>query len=122
MDIKKKILVAEDVQKLSNMLVRNLERVGYDAISSQDGIDALTKAKEFRPDIIILDILMPKKDGIEVIRELKADPDLRDIPIIVLSCRDQLYQIREGLEAGAAEYFTKPVFFDDISKKILELL
>lgn len=121
MGIKKKILIAEDVEKLSNMLVRTFKRIGYETIASFDGIDALAKAKNFHPDIIILDILMPKKDGIEVIHELKADPELQDIPVIVLSCRDQLYQIREGLEAGAAEYFTKPVFTDEIIKKVIEL-
>jgi two-component system response regulator VicR len=121
MGIKKKILIAEDVKKISNMLVRTFKRIGYETIQSFDGIDALAKAKNSHPNIIILDILMPKKDGIEVIHELKADPELQDIPVIILSCRDQLYQIREGLEAGAAEYFTKPVFTDEIIKKVIEL-
>lgn len=118
----RKILIAEDAKGISEYLVKAFERIGFDVATAIDGIEALKKIRKNKPDVILLDILMPKKSGIEVLKDIKADADLRAIPVVILSCRDSSHQIREALEAGAAEYITKPEFTEDIVSKVNRVL
>jgi len=82
----------------------------------------LTAALAAPPDLILLDILMPEIDGLEVCRRLKADPTLRHIPVIFLSAKGQELEVETGLEAGAVEYILKPFSPDQLNKKITDLL
>jgi CheY-like chemotaxis protein len=109
----KRVLVVDDDRVIQQLLEVNLELEGYQvAGTASDGQEAIAMAAELKPDLILLDIMMPKMDGLEVCRHLKADPKLSKIPIVLLSARAQDMDIREGLEIGADAYLTKP--FDPV--------
>lgn len=105
----KKILVADDEPDILEIIHYNLTREGYEVTTAKDGDDALVKIKAFKPDLIILDIMMPKKNGIQVCEILRAQPMYRDTLIIFLTAlSDENSQIR-GLETGADDYISKPI-------------
>lgn len=103
------ILIADDNEANRDILARRLEAQGYDLIMAADGEEALATAREKLPDLILLDIMMPKMDGLEVCRRLKGDKDLPFIPIILVTARADTKDIVAGLEIGGDEYLTKPV-------------
>jgi class 3 adenylate cyclase len=92
-----------------DILQTRLASHGYETVTASDGEEALAIAKEKQPDLILLDIMMPKKDGLEVCRELKRDPTLPFMPIILVTAKSESKDIVAGLEAGGDEYLTKPV-------------
>jgi two-component system, OmpR family, alkaline phosphatase synthesis response regulator PhoP len=105
----KKVLVADDEPDILEIIQYNLNKEGYEVLTAKDGDDALTKVKTFKPDLIILDIMMPKKTGIQVCEILRAQPAYGDTLIIFLTAlSDEGSQIR-GLETGADDYITKPI-------------
>lgn len=105
----KKILIADDEPDILEIIQYNLEREGYDAITAKDGDDALVKAKQVQPDLIILDIMMPKKNGVEVCEILRSQPAFKNTLIIFLTAlSDEASHIR-GLETGADDYVSKPI-------------
>ena len=110
MDAKgKKILIADDEPDILEVLQYNLVREGYDVITAKDGDDALIKAKLSHPDLIILDIMMPKKSGVEVCEILRTQPIFHDTLILMLTAlSDEGFHIK-GLESGADDYVNKPV-------------
>ena len=110
MDAKgKKILVADDEPDILEVLQYNLTREGYDVITAKDGDDALNKAKTGRPDLIILDIMMPRKSGMEVCEILRSQPAFHETLILMLTAlNDEGFHIK-GLENGADDYVNKPV-------------
>jgi adenylate cyclase len=103
------ILIADDSETNRDILARRLEAHGYDLIMAVDGEEALACAREKLPDLILLDIMMPKMDGLAVCRHLKTDKTLPFIPIILVTARADSKDIVMGLEMGADEYLTKPV-------------
>jgi adenylate cyclase len=103
------ILVADDNPANVDIFRTRLSAHGYDIISAGDGEEALRRARESRPDLIVLDIMMPKMNGIEVCRAIKADRSLPYIPIILVTARTDPKDVVAGLEAGAEEYLTKPI-------------
>ncbi|HVL88787.1 MAG TPA: response regulator [Actinomycetota bacterium] len=118
----KKVLVVDDDRVIQQLLVVNLELEGYEVDTASDGEQALAKIASVDPDIVLLDIMMPKYDGWEVCRRAKADPTTAHIPIIFLSARAQDLDVRRGYEIGVAAYMTKP--FDplelmDVVKRVL---
>ena len=109
----KRVLVVDDDRVIQQLLEVNLELEGYQvAGTASDGREAIELAGRLKPDLILLDIMMPKMDGLEVCRHLKSDPALAKIPVVLLSARAQDMDIREGLEIGADAYLTKP--FDPV--------
>lgn len=104
-----RILIVDDNPMNVDILQTRLASHGYETITAGDGEEALAKAREKLPDLILLDIMMPKKDGIEVCRELKSDPTLPFMPIILVTAKAESKDIVAGLEAGGDEYLTKPV-------------
>ena len=109
----KRVLVVDDDRVIQQLLEVNLELEGYVvAGTAADGQQALDMAAKLKPDLILLDIMMPKMDGLEVCRRLKDDPKLAKIPVILLSARAQDFDVREGLDIGADAYLTKP--FDPV--------
>ncbi len=102
-----KILVVEDEEVLSKVLEEKLERSGYDVTIAADGDDALVKAKEFAPDLIVLDLMLPKKNGFEVLEVLKSDQEMKSIPVIVVSNLGEDDDIKRSLSLGAADYYVK---------------
>ncbi|MEO5681963.1 MAG: response regulator transcription factor [Chitinophagaceae bacterium] len=105
----KKILIADDEPDILEILHYNLKQEGYDVYTAKDGDDALAKAKQLKPDLIILDIMMPKKTGVEVCSLLRAQPAFKDTLIIFLTAlSDESSQIK-GLDTGADDYVNKPI-------------
>lgn len=102
-----KILIFEDTQPLSSALKDKFERANYSVVISEDGDSALSKAKSERPDLILLDLVLPKKNGLDILKELKQDHDLKSIPVIVLSNLDEDSDIKECLKYGAEDYLVK---------------
>ena len=113
-----KILLADDEKDIRSVLTLYLESNGFEVITSYDGLNTLDVARDEKPDIIILDIMMPILDGFEVCRKLKADPVTSGIPVIMLSAASHADSIQKGLDCGAIDYVIKP--FDPES--IAELL
>lgn len=109
MDIPSKILIVDDEPDIVEIISYNLKSKGYDIATASDGNDAIRKAKSFRPDLILLDIMMPNKDGIQTIKELRQLHDFEDTAIIFLTAlADEKYEI-EGLTLGADDYISKPI-------------
>ncbi|MGE4317449.1 MAG: response regulator [Deferribacterales bacterium] len=105
---KPKILIVDDEQKNIQVLGTVLIGAGYNVITASDGYKALEKLKSVKPDLIMLDIMMPVMDGMDTCVKIKSDPELSDIPVIFLTARIDKDDIIEGLRAGAVDYITKP--------------
>lgn len=119
MSKKKKILVAEDDRFLLKVYSTKLEQAGYAVVTSNDGAEALRKAAEVKPDLMLIDMIMPKKNGFDVLLELKGDPETADIPVIILSSLGQETDVERGLQIGAADYLIKSnASFKDVKEKI----
>jgi adenylate cyclase len=104
-----RILIVDDNETNRDILVTRLATHGYELTQAADGEEALAAAKEQLPDLILLDIMMPKLDGVEVCRRLKGDPNLPFMPIILVTAKADSKDVVTGLEAGADEYLTKPI-------------
>jgi len=118
----KKILVCDDEPYILMALTDAVEMEGYECVTAINGKEALQKARETLPDLIMLDIMMPFMDGFEVCRELKADAATRDIPVIMLTAKSQQVDIQKGKDAGADDYITKPFRPSTLRKKFNEVL
>jgi two-component system alkaline phosphatase synthesis response regulator PhoP len=105
---KGRILVVDDEIYIVHILDFSLGMEGYEVITALDGEQALEKARSEKPDLIVLDIMMPKLDGYETCKVLKADPDTKDIPVILLSAKGRNVDQKIGFEVGADDYITKP--------------
>ena len=104
----KKILVVDDERHIVRLVEVNLTRAGYDVVSAYDGVEALEKVEEDMPDMIVLDVMMPRMDGFEVLKNLQADPKYKDIPVIMLTAKAQDADIFKGWQSGVSSYLTKP--------------
>ncbi len=104
----KKILVVDDERHIVRLVEVNLARAGYDVVSAYDGVEALEKVKSEKPDMIVLDVMMPRMDGFEVLKRLQADPETQDIPVIMLTAKAQDADIFRGWSSGVSSYLTKP--------------
>lgn len=105
---RKRVLIVDDEKDIVEMIAFNLKRNGYDTLVAYDGNDALRQAEREKPDLIILDLMMPGLDGTEVTRRLKADPSLAKTPIIILTAKAEETDVVVGLTLGADDYVTKP--------------
>lgn len=115
----KKILVVEDEATLQKALVEVLEQSGYTAISALDGELGFKLATQEVPDLILLDIILPKMDGFEVLKGLKADPKTQNIPVIILTNLGDVSSVQQALELGANSYLVKADFhLDDVIEKV----
>jgi two-component system phosphate regulon response regulator PhoB len=103
-----KILIVEDERDIADLVGFNLERAGFEVIKAHDGITGAEMAIHQRPDLVILDLMLPGKDGYGVFKEIRRDPRSRNIPVIMLTARAQTEDRIQGLEAGADDYLTKP--------------
>jgi len=108
MEMKPLVLVVEDESALVTLLRYNLEREGFRVAEARDGEEALVLCQEERPDIVLLDWMLPHLSGIEVCRRLRRQPETRDVPIIILTARGEEADKIRGLDSGADDYVTKP--------------
>jgi CheY-like chemotaxis protein len=116
------ILVADDEPPLLRLMEFIIAREGHVMVGAANGEEALRKAREESPDLVLLDIMMPRIDGYEVARQLRADPQFANIPIIMLSAKAQEDDIRKGKEVGVDEYITKPFEPDHLAAVIAKHL
>jgi two-component system cell cycle response regulator len=119
---RKKILVVDDHEDNIELLRARLEARGYEVFGANDGQAALDQVSHVCPDLILLDVMMPKMDGMEVVRRLKANPDLPFIPVIMQTALDSTENKVEGLDAGADDYITKPINFAELEARVNSLL
>jgi len=105
---KKKILVVEDDRDISELITYNLEREGYEIACLYDGSRVVDFVNKRKPEIIILDLMLPEVDGLDICRTLKSDPDTKHIPIIMLTAKSEEADVVVGLQMGADDYITKP--------------
>lgn len=118
-----KILVVEDEEVLSKVFQEKLEKSGYEVKVAADGDTALTVAKSFNPDAIVLDLLLPKKNGFEVLEILKSDQALKTIPVVIVSNLGEDSDIKRALSLGAADYYVKSEHpINEIVEKIKNVL
>lgn len=108
----KRILVIDDLELTRGLVNKILSERGYEVIEAADGLEGLRKAHEEKPDLIILDVVMPRIDGIETCRMLTSGADTQDIPVVMLTSRTSSSDVKEGMEAGAVDYIKKP--FDEV--------
>lgn len=112
------ILVVDDMEANRAVLARRLEKYGYSVISVDSGPAALARLAHTVPDIILLDYMMPQMNGIEVLHELRAKHETREVPVIMVTARAEGEATIEALEAGADDYVTKPIDFDVLRARI----
>jgi CheY-like chemotaxis protein len=117
-----KILVADDERDIRELIGFTLRFAGFEVVLVADGIEAIKQAPLEQPDLILLDVRMPKVTGYDVCRQLKEDPITSAIPIVFLSAKGQEGEIQEGLESGAVEYIVKPFAPDDLTDQVKEIL
>jgi len=104
----KKIMIADDEEMIRKLVLATLENKDYSILEAVDGKQALAIAQEEKPDLLLLDVNMPKKNGFEVCKALKSDPETKSIHIIMLTGQTKEMDIKAGKRAGADDYFTKP--------------
>jgi DNA-binding response OmpR family regulator len=102
-----KILIVEDEEVLSLVLGEKFNNEGYEIMIAKDGDEAQPKAKKFKPDVILLDLILPKKGGLDILEDFKKDSELKPIPVIVLSNLETDETIKKSLALGAIDYFVK---------------
>jgi|SRR5689334_19315085 CheY-like chemotaxis protein len=118
-----RILLAEDDRILRKAGETALRKRGYDVVAAVDGEEALAKARENPPDLVLLDVMMPKVHGFDVLRGLKGDPRLRDIPVIMLTNLEQPSDMQRASDGGAFGYLVKSnLDLDDLAAKVAEAL
>ncbi|QQJ47630.1 response regulator transcription factor [Staphylococcus pseudintermedius] len=115
-----RVLVVDDEQSIVTLLKYNLEQSGYVVEVAQDGEEALQKKKETKPDLIVLDVMLPKKDGIEVCKTIRSDKN--QVPILMLTAKDDEFDRVLGLELGADDYMTKPFSPREVVARVKAIL
>jgi DNA-binding response OmpR family regulator len=116
------VLVVEDDPVILRLLEVNFELEGFTVLLAHDGAEGIELARARQPSVIISDIMMPRTSGLELVQTLKADPDTKAIPIILLSAKAQTGDLKTGLDAGADDYVTKPFEPLDLVERVNELL
>jgi two-component system alkaline phosphatase synthesis response regulator PhoP len=121
-DTREKILIVDDEMSTLMPLKRSLESENYAVVEAYDGHEAIKKANEEIPDLIILDLMLPGMDGIEVCQHLKTDTQTEKIPIIMLTAKDNINDKVEGLQIGADDYVTKPFVLKELKARIKSVM
>ena len=123
MSNKKSILLVEDDEFLAELYATKLNLENFEVSLAVDGEKGLKMIKELKPDLILLDIILPKMDGFEILKNMKADPELKNIPVILLTNLSQKDEVKRGLDLGATDYLIKAHFMpSEVVKKIKQIL
>jgi DNA-binding response OmpR family regulator len=117
----KKVVLADDEAHLGHLIKFKLERSGFVVIWKTDGVQALEAVRSERPDAVVLDVMMPGLSGYEVLEQIKADPDLKGIPVVMLTAQSQEGDILRGIKLGAADYITKPFRPAELVARVMRL-
>ncbi|MCP4679111.1 MAG: response regulator [Deltaproteobacteria bacterium] len=119
--MKIRVLVVDDTRTVRFQERKLLNELGYEAEEATDGIEALEKIKEYKPHLILMDIMMPNMGGIECCQLIKSDNELKEIKVIMVSTKREFKKIDEAFKAGCDDYVIKPFSKEELSKKITEL-
>lgn len=117
-----RILIAEDEPDIRELVAFTLRFAGHEVIPTNNGEEAYQKAQEVIPDLILMDVRMPRMTGYDACRAMKQLPELRDIPVVFLSAKGQDSEIKFGLDAGAEEYLLKPFAPDQLVERVKDIL
>jgi DNA-binding response OmpR family regulator len=117
-----KILIAEDERDIRDLVAFTLRFAGYEVVAAANGEEAVQLAPKENPDLILLDVRMPRMTGYDACRIIKADSKLKDIPVVFLSAKGQESEIQTGLEVGAEEYLLKPFAPDQLTERVKAIL
>ena len=118
----KTILVVDDEQDLLDLIEYNLKKEGFDVLKAEDGKEGISMARKHMPDLVLLDIMMPKMDGLEAVEVMRGDEELKHIPIIFLTARGDEKTEVEGLNKGGDDYITKPISTTKLISRIKAVL
>ncbi len=117
-----KILIAEDEPDIRDLVAFTLRFAGHEVVTATNGEEAVQVAKKETPDLIILDVRMPRMTGYDACRAIKSDPALNAVPVIFLSAKGQESEIQDGMNAGAEEYLLKPFAPDQLTDRVRSIL
>ena len=117
-----KILIAEDERDIRDLITFTLRFAGHEVIAAVNGEEAYRLAKETLPDVILMDVRMPKMTGYESCKALKAEKSTQNIPVVFLSAKGQETEVQRGLESGAVEYILKPFSPDQLTERVQAIL
>jgi len=117
-----KILIAEDERDIRDLVAFTLRFAGHEVFSAANGEEAVEMAPKVNPDLILMDVRMPRMTGYEACKVMKENPELKDIPVVFLSAKGQENEIQQGLEAGAEEYLLKPFAPDKLTESVKTIL
>jgi len=118
----RKILIAEDERDILDLIMFTLQFGGYDVIPTSNGADALEMVHKEQPDLILLDVRMPRMSGYEVCKQIKAEDDTRNIPVVFLSAKGQEVEVTTGYEMGAVDYILKPFAPNELLERLDNIL
>ena len=118
----KKIIIVEDGPDTAEMFAEMMRLSGYHVLKSYGGTPAIALISHEIPDVVVLDVMMPDLSGLEVLRHLRRDPRLEKIPVIAVSAKSLPSDIKNGLDAGANKYLTKPVAFQDLNAAVRDVI
>lgn len=116
------VLIVDDEPMARTLLRLMLVRAGFNVTEAEDGFDALEKVRKNKPDVILLDVMMPGMDGFTVCETLRSEKETAELPIIMLSAKTDLDSINKGLRVGATVYLTKPISPEDLTRHVREAL
>ena len=122
MSVRRLVLIADDDEDILALVRATIERSSHEVMAVADGAAALSAMAERRPDLAVLDIAMPELDGLEVLRRLRADDEMRDLPVILLTAQAQAADVERGFATGASAYVRKPFSPRDLATRVDELL
>ena len=117
-----KILIAEDERDIRDLVAFTLRFAGHEVVVATNGEEAVETALQANPDLILMDVRMPRMTGYEACKVMKANPDLKDIPVVFLTARGQESEIQQGLDVGAEEYLLKPFAPDQLTTRVKAIL
>jgi len=118
----KTVLIIEDEEDAADMFAEMMRVSGYRVLKTSSSMPALTMMGAEKPNVVILDIMMPEVSGLDILRQMRQDPELSNIPVVVVSAKSMPADIKIGMEAGASMYLTKPVGFSELKEAIERVL
>ncbi len=118
----KRVLIVEDERDIRELIVFTLQLGAIETFEAGNGEAGVAKAQEVKPDLILMDVRMPKMTGFEACKVLKADAATKDIPVVFLSAKGQVSEIQQGMDSGALEYILKPFAPDELLKQVQDIL
>lgn len=116
------VLVVDDERDIRNLVMLRLDQAGYETTEAADGTQALRLVQELRPDLIVLDVRMPDLDGYQICERIRADEEMRETPILLLSASVHEHEVQHGLDAGANDYLRKPFRASELQERVAALL